>query len=358
MSKAGFFILLCYKLTQIIAMKKIILITILVMLLAGAYSAWHVFGPTVSAPENKYLYIRTGATYNEVKNSLKEQKIIPGTFFFDLIAKRVKYNKNIKPGRYEIKGHSSLVNLVRMLKAGRQSAVRLVINKLRTKEDFAGKIAQQFETDSAEVMSFINNNDSLLKYNLDTNTVMTTIIPNSYLFWWNVPFKTMFMRFVEQKQRFWDGKRAAKAVALNLTPEQVYSMASIVEEETTKQDDKGLIASVYINRIRKGMRLEADPTVKYAMRNFGLKRILHGHLAYPSLYNTYQHTGLPPGPICTPSITTIDAVLDAPQTDYIYFVAKPDFNGYSNFAATYPEHLVFANAYRRALDSLIISRKK
>ena len=145
---------------------------------------------------------------------------------------------------------------------------------------------------------------------------------------------------------------------MNFTPEEVYTIASIVEEETNKQSDKGLIASVYMNRIKKGMKLEADPTVKYAMRNFGLKRILHGHLDYPSLYNTYQHTGLPPGPICTPSITTIDAVLDAPQTNYIFFVAKPEFNGYSNFAATYQEHLVFANAYRRALDSLILSRNK
>lgn len=339
-------------------MKKTVLIVILVVLVAGLYSTWKVFGPTVSAPENKYFYIRTGSGYDDVKKSLVDQKIISGTFFFDLVAKQVKYNTNIKAGRYEIKNNSSIVNLLRMLKAGRQSAVRFVINKLRTKEDFAGKVGQQFETDSTEVMNFITNNDSLVKYHLDTNTVMTAIIPNSYLFWWNVTFKNMFSRFADQKVKFWEGKRAQKAAALNLTPEQVYTIASIVEEETVKQEDKGLIASVYMNRIKTGMKLEADPTVKYAMRNFGLKRILHGHLEYPSLYNTYQHTGLPPGPICTPSINTIDAVLDAPQTNYIYFVAKPSFNGYSNFAATYQEHLVFANAYRRALDSLIISRNK
>jgi UPF0755 protein len=129
-----------------------------------------------------------------------------------------------------------------------------------------------------------------------------------------------------------------------------------VEEETNKLKDKGLIASVYINRINKGMRLEADPTVKYAMRDFGLKRIMYGHLNYASPYNTYQNQGLPPGPICTPSAETIDAVLDAPQTDYIFFVAKPDFNGYSNFAATYEEHLKYAKEYQLALDELI--RKK
>ena len=339
-------------------MKRILLILFLVLLIAGTYCAWVVFGPTVSAPENKYFYIKTGSVYADVKNELKNRGIISGTFFFDKIAKQVKYDKNIKAGKYEIKNGMSLINLVRMLKGGRQSPVRFVINKIRTKEDLAGKIGEQFEVDSAEVINFITNNDSLEKYHVDSNTMMTIIIPNSYLFWWNSSLKNIITRFADQKEKFWDGKRSQKAAVLNLTPDQVYTIASIVEEETVKEEDKGPIASVYMNRIKKGMKLEADPTVKYAMRNFGLKRILHGHLQYPSLYNTYQHLGLPPGPIATPSINTIDAVLDAPKTDYIFFVAKPDFNGYSNFASTYQEHLVFAKAYQHALDSLIISRNK
>ena len=355
---AGFFILLCLSVIENPVMKKILLILFFVVLLCVIYAAWVIFGPLVSAPENKYFYINTGADYNQVKASLKEQEIISGTFFFDIIAKRARYDKQIKAGKYEIKNGMSLVSLVRMLKAGRQSPVRLVINKIRTKEDFAGKIGQQFEADSLEVLQYITNNDSLKKYGVDSNTMMTLIIPNSYLMWWNAPVKNILSRFADQRDKFWDGKRATKAAAMNLTPVQVYTMASIVEEETNKQEDKGLIASVYMNRIKKGMKLEADPTVKYAMRNFSLKRILHGHLQYPSPYNTYQYTGLPPGPIATPSINTIDAVLDAPQTDYIFFVAKPDFRGYSNFASTYQQHLVFARAYQRALDSLILSRNK
>ena len=339
-------------------MKRILLILFLVLLITGTYCAWVVFGPTISAPENKYFYIKTGSVYADVKNELKNRGIISGTFFFDKIAKQVKYDKNIKAGKYEIKNGMSLINLVRMLKGGRQSPVRFVINKIRTKEDLAGKIGEQFEVDSAEVINFITNNDSLVKYHVDSNTMMTIIIPNSYLFWWNSSLKNIITRFADQKEKFWNGKRSQKAAALNLTPDQVYTIASIVEEETVKEEDKGPIASVYMNRIKKGMKLEADPTVKYAMRDFGLKRILHGHLQYPSLYNTYQHLGLPPGPIATPSINTIDAVLDAPKTDYIFFVAKPDFNGYSNFASTYQEHLVFAKAYQHALDSLIISRNK
>lgn len=337
-------------------MKKTVLVLLGVLLLAGLYTGWNLFGPTVAAPEKKYLYIRTGSSFADVKSSLLNQKIIKGGFFFDKLSRQLKYHQQVKPGRYEIKDGSNLVALVRMLKAGRQSPVRLVINKLRTKEDLAAKIGLNFEADSTEAIRFLTSNDSLAPYQLDTNTVMTIIIPNSYLFWWNGSFKKVFSRLKDQHDQFWEGKRTEKARAMNLSPEQVYTMASIVEEETNKEEDKGKIASVYINRIQRGMKLEADPTVKYAMRNFGLKRILYGHLQYPSPYNTYQHTGLPPGPICTPSINTIDAVLDAPETAYIFFVAKPDFNGYSNFAATYTEHLQFAKAYQQALDSLIIQK--
>ena len=339
-------------------MKRAIGIIIVIILLILIYAGWNIFGPTVSAPEGKYFYIKTGASYADVKRSLLEQKIIRSTFFFDKIAGRVHYDTNVRPGRYEISNGSNQLSLVRMLKGGRQSPVKLVINKLRTKEDLAGKIGNSFEADSAEVMGFIMNNDSLTAYKLDTNTVMTVIIPNTYLITWNGTFKKIFKRLKEEHDNFWDTERIKKASALGLDPAKVYTLASIVEEETNKSEDKGPIASVYMNRMNKGMKLEADPTVKYAMRNFGLKRILHGHLAYQSPYNTYQQTGLPPGPICTPSSTTIDAVLNAPKTSYIFFVAKPDFRGYSNFASTYEEHLVFAKAYQRALDSLIISKKK
>ena len=339
-------------------MKKIVLTVLGVLVLLGIYAGWNIIGPTVNAPESKYFYIKTGSTYADVKKDLLEQNIIKNGFFFERISRQTGFHQKVKAGRYEIKEGSSLLSLVRMLKAGNQSAVRFVVNKLRTKEDLASRIGMYFEADSTEAIRFLTNNDSLATFGLDTNTVMTAVIPNSYLFWWNGSFKRVFTRLKDQHDKFWDGKRDEKARAMGFTPAQIYTIASIVEEETNKQEDKGKIASVYINRVHKGMKLEADPTVKYAMRNFGLKRILHGHLAYASPYNTYQQTGLPPGPICTPSINTIDAVLDAPETDYIFFVAKPDFNGYSNFAATYPEHLVYARAYQKALDSLIIRRQQ
>ncbi len=338
-------------------MKKIIGGLFILLFIIGGYCAWQVFGPTVSAPAEKFFYIKTGSSYNNVKTSLQTQNIISGNFFFDKIAGKLKYSNNIKPGKYEIKDNSSLLSLIRMLNSGNQSPVKLVINKLRTKEDLASKIGNNFECDSTEVIHFLMSNDSLQDYKLDTNSVMTAVIPNTYLLKWNTTFKKLFGRLKSEQEKFWTEERLKKAAAKNLTTQQVYTMASIVEEETNKPEDKPLIASVYRNRIASGQKLEADPTVKYAMRNFGLKRILHGHLQYQSPYNTYQNKGLPPGPICTPSTKTIDAVLDSPETNYIFFVAKPDFKGYSNFASTYAEHLIFAKAYQKALDSLIISKQ-
>jgi UPF0755 protein len=337
-------------------MKKTVGFIVLVLALVAGYFTWDVFIAGIRVPEKKYLLIATGSDFNTVKQQLKDQQIIKPGFIFNQLANRLNYPEHIKPGRYLIKNGTSMWTLIRTLKAGQQTAVRLVINKIRTKEDLASKIGLQFEADSTEAIRFLLSNDSLRPYGLDTNTVMTVIIPNSYLFWWNGSFRKIFERLKSQHDLFWEGSRTAKAKKLGLRTEEVYTIASIVEEETNKAEDKGKIASVYLNRIKKGMKLEADPTVKYAMRNFGLKRIMNSHLSYPSPYNTYYRSGIPPGPICTASISSIDAVLDAPETDYLFFVAKPDFNGYSNFASNYADHLKYARAYQLALDSLIIRK--
>jgi UPF0755 protein len=338
-------------------MKKTIGILFLVALAIGGYVAWNIFGPHVSAPADKYFYIKTGETYDEVIASLKDQKIVKGGFFFNKLVAQAKYKNNVKAGRYEIKNNSSVYALIKMLKAGKQSPVRLVINKLRLKEDLAGKIGKTFEVDSLEAINFLNNKDSIAAYKLDENTLMSAIIPNTYEFNWNTSFKKIFSRLKNEQEKFWNADRLQKAKAKSLSPLQAYIIASIVEEETNKADDKPLVASVYTNRFIKGEKLQADPTVKFAKKDFLMTRILFSDLKFESPYNTYVHTGLPPGPICTPSTNSIDAVLNAPKTDYMFFVAKPDFKGYSNFAVTYAEHQVFAKAYQRALDSLIRSRK-
>ena len=333
--------------------KKLIYGILLIVLLVGGYTTWQIFGPTVSAPESKYFYIKTGTAYSDVRQSLIDEKIIGNTTFFDLVSKKLKYPRLVKAGRYQVKNGSSIFSLLRMLRSGAQAPVNLVINKLRLKEDLAQKIAANFECDSASVMEVLTDAETLRKFNVNNNTLMTIVIPNTYSMLWNSPAKKIIDKLYSEQEKFWNAERLAKAKAMNFTPAQVYSMASIVEEETNKEEDKGKIASVYMNRMNTGMKLQADPTVKFAMKDFGLKRILFKHLTYDSPFNTYVNAGLPPGPICTPSVKTIDAVLNAPQTNYIYFVAKPDFNGYSNFASTYAEHMVFAKAYQQALDSLI-----
>ncbi len=338
-------------------MKKKIIYTFVLILLAGAgFFGWKFFGPTVSAPEGKYFYIKTGSTYNDVKQALLDKKIISSEYFFNLLAKKLNYNKAVKAGRYEIKKGMSIFKLVRMLRSGNQAPVNFVITKLRTKEDLAAKIAASFECDSLSVINLLNNSDSMSVYNLDSNTVMTAVIPNTYSILWNTSPWKIFKKLYSDRQKFWNDERKKKAAVLNMTLEQVYTMASIVEEESTNEEDKGKIASVYINRIETGQRLEADPTIKFALKNFGLKRIRNSHkdAAAASPYNTYFKAGLPPGPICTPSPKTIDAVLNAPVTNYLFFVARPDWSGLSNFTQSYEEHKINAKKYQRFLDSVNI----
>ncbi len=338
--------------------RKIILFVFLIIAAGAVYFGWMFFGPTIKSPDGNFFYIHTGSNYQRVKDDLVKEKAINTDFWIDKVSKYSRYDKNVKPGKYKITDGMSAVNLIRMLKAGRQVPVNLVITKLRTREDLAKKIANNFEPDSLDIINFLNNNDSLLQFDVDTNTMMTMVVPNTYTYTWNTNTKKVLQKLYTEEQKFWNAERIKKANAMHLTPKEIYALASIVEEETNKQEDKGKIASVYVNRMRKGMRLAADPTIKFAMKNFALKRIYHKYLSFPSPYNTYVNAGLPPGPICTPSIKTIDAVLDMPETDYIFFVARSDFSGFSNFATTYQQHLIYARAYQQALDSLINEKQQ
>jgi len=334
--------------------KRIIPIILLTLFAIAAFIAWRIFGSNTNFSENKkYFYIKTGSNFEEVIGELEQQKICKNPGTFKLIAKQIKYNQNVKAGRYLIEKGSSIYDIAKILKSGRQTAVNLVINKLRTKEDLAQKIAANFECDSVAVIDLLNNNDSLLKFGLDTNTAMTAVIPNTYSIYWNTPANRIFKKLYNEEERFWTEERKKKAAALNLSPIQVYTLASIVEEESNNSEDKGKIASVYLNRMATGMRLSADPTVIFALKDFSIKRVYRKYTEFPSPYNTYLNAGLPPGPICTPSIKTIEAVLNAPTTNYLYFVAQPNLTGYSNFAATYKEHMVFAKQYQQWLNEYL-----
>lgn len=337
--------------------KRIALIIVLALLLTGGYFFWKITGPGTAFEGKRYfLYIHTGSNYSDMMQTLEKDHVLRNPRFFSLIAQKLSLPEKIKSGKYEIRNGESLLNIVRTLKNGKQSPVNLVITKLRTKEDFARVAGRQLECDSLAIISYITNNDSLKTFDLDSNAVMTAIIPNTYTFYWNTSAPKLFRRLMNESEKFWTDDRRNKARNIGLTPQQVYILASIIEEETNKYDEMPLMASVYINRINKGMFLGADPTVKYALRNFAAKRVNLKMISESaeSPYNTYRNKGLPPGPICTPSVKTIDAVLNAATTDYLYFCAKADFSGYHAFATTNAEHLKNAREYQKALNRLQI----
>jgi UPF0755 protein len=331
--------------------KRIALITLAVLLLIAGIAAWNLLGPATAFNRDKYfLFIRTGMNFNQLNELMRKDTVLKNPRVFVWLSKRMDYPANIKAGRYEIKSGENLISILRKLKNGHQAPVNLVITKLRTKEDLSSLVGRKLECDSGGFMDFLENNDSLAEYHLDSNSVMTAIFPNTYNYFWNTGPRKVFLKLFSEYKDFWTPERRGMAEGESLNPQSVYIIASIVEEETTKKEDKGRMASVYINRLQKKMKLAADPTIKYALRSFELKRVYDKYLQVESPYNTYKYSGLPPGPICTPSMETIEAVLNAPKTNYLYFVAKPDFSGYSNFAENFKDHMANARAYQKSLD--------
>lgn len=318
-----------------------------------AVGAWFVFGSATSfSGKNKFLYLHEDQNNKDsVLAILKRDDIISNIRTFSFLADRMDMWSKLKPGKFEIKNGESALTIVRKLRNNNQSPVKLVINKLRFREDLAKLIGKQFAMDSATAASFLNSNDSLRKFGVDTSSFMSLVIPNTYTYTWTASMDRIISKLKDEQEKFWNkNDRTAKAAAQGLSPEQVYILASIIEEETNKHDEKGNIASVFLNRLNAGMPLGADPTIKYALRNFALTRLYYKHLEVVSPYNTYRNKGFPPGPICTPSPITIDKVLEAPKTDYFYYVAKTDGSGYHHFSTTFEEHQKYASQYHQTQD--------
>jgi UPF0755 protein len=329
-------------------------IALIVMVIVGRF----LLSNTTFAEKSKFLYIATGhANKDDVMETVRNGKFVRNPGSLEFLASQMDVWKTSKPGKYEIKKGMSLLQIARMLRNGRQKPVNLVITKLRTKENLAALIDKKFEADSATFEAFLENNDSLKAFGLDTNTVMTAVFPNTYTYLWTTTPSGIFKKLFAEYKKVWTDERVRKAESQGLNPTTAYILASIIEEETTYDPEKGLMASVYINRLAKNINLGADPTVKFALRNFALKRIYEKHLAIESPYNTYRNKGLPPGPICTPSLETLDDVLNAPKTDYLFFVAKKDFTQGHVFTSNYREHLKYAREYREALDQEEKKRK-
>jgi UPF0755 protein len=331
--------------------KKLVTAILIIIVLVAAFIGWRFFTSATDFTENsKFLYIPTDkANYASLLQTVTDSHLVKNPGSFDMLARQMDLDVKVKPGRYEIDKDMSLVSIVRMLRNGRQSPISFTIAKVRTREGLAEMVGRKFECDSASFMKFLNTPDSIRRFGLDTNTALTMIFPNKYSFYWNNSPGDILEKFHKESERVWTGERRTQAKRRGLTPVEAYILASIVEEETNDLEDKGKITSVYLNRMRKGERLGADPTVRWALRDFGLKQILFGHLEVKSPYNTYRNKGLPPGPICTPSLETLDAVLQSPETNYMYFVAKSDFSGKTEFSETFDEHIAKANAFRKAL---------
>ena len=325
---------------------------VLVVIIIGLLLYIFLVPATEFSDKEKVFTLSQPISKEKLLEELKQKSILqfPQIFaaFYDIYGDW----ESMQPGKYTVKKGTTLFQFARMLKNSRKGVTKLVITKLRLKEDFARLISRQFIPDSVSVMDFITNNDSLSAFGVDSSSFFTAVIPDTYECYRNSSLSTILTKLREGSERFWlQNDRLQLAEKWGLTPQEVYILASIVEEETNYASDQSLIASVYINRLRKKMPLQACPTIKYALKDFSLTRIYEKYLTIPSPYNTYQRSGLPPGPICTPQPATIDRVLHAPATDYLFFVAKSDFSGYHHFSNSYAEHQRYAVAYQRALDT-------
>ena len=305
----------------------------------------------------KYIHIPTDSDFSKVVNILVEHGLLININSFEWLAKQKKYYSNIKPGRYKIDRALNNNELVNLLRSGEQTPVKVTFNNLRTKEQLAAKVGEQIEADSLEIIEYITDVLFQKKFDLNDDNVSCIFLPNTYEFYWNTSAEEFVSRMLKEYSNFWNSSRKAKADARNLTYYEVSILASIVEkEQSIRLDERPIIAGLYLNRIKKGMKLQSDPTVVFAIGDFSIRRVLKKDLKVNSPYNTYMYSGLPPGPICLPSINAIDAVLNANKNDYIFMCAKEDFSGYHNFAKNSRQHNKNAKKYRRALNDRKIMR--
>ena len=299
--------------------------------------------------QTKILVIEEDETFKSLQNKLYDSRYVNDLVSFSFLAKMMDFDKAIKPGRYTIKANSNNLQVIRMLRLGAQTPVRITFNNVRLKEGLAEKITPNLlMTDvqfNAALDSFVERHDIFTPEN-----VIAMFIPNTYEVYFNISGADLMKRMESEFNSFWNDERIEKAKELGLKPTEIVTLASIVQAESVKKEESKIIAGLYINRLKKDIALQADPTLVFASGDFGLKRVLNIHKEIDSPYNTYLNTGLPPGPINMPPIYTIDAVLNYEQHNYIFMVAKEDFSGYHNFAETYREHINNANRYQRQLS--------
>ncbi|MHB9056182.1 MAG: endolytic transglycosylase MltG [Paludibacteraceae bacterium] len=332
---------------------KIIIPIVLAVTCVFIYAAYLFLMPNMTSKTGKdtYLYLRENSSFNDVIEQLQQKANVKSISSLKAAVAYLKF-VNIKPGRYKIEKRMNNLSLVRNLKNGRQNPVNLTFNNIRTKEELAGRLSKELMPDSTQILSLLNDSAFLAGYKLNPYTSISVFLPNTYQIYWTTNAQKLFERMYREYEKFWSDERKQKAAVIPLTQTEVITLASIVESETNNIKEQPIVAGLYINRLKKNMALQADPTVIFAVGDFTIKRVTGKYTGIDSPYNTYKNRGLPPGPIRIPSLAALDAVLNYDKNDYIYMSAKETLNGEHNFASTWAEHTVNAAKYQHALNEL------
>jgi UPF0755 protein len=299
--------------------------------------------------DSEYVYIPTGSKLDDVVKLFEGKEWLKNANTLQWVMEKKNYGHHVHAGRFLIKNGMSNNDIVNILRSGVQEPIRLTFNNTRTIEDFCGKIAKQIEADSLQLLQYLQDENKLKAFGFKKHTVIGMFIPNTYQVYWNMSADQFAKRMYKEYSKYWNADRLKKAEEIGLSPIEVSTLASIVDEETIKKDEKPRVAGVYVNRLKRKIKLDADPTLKFALGDFTIKRVLNKHKRIDSPYNTYKYRGLPPGPIRQASISGLEAVLNYEKHRYIYFCANPDFSGYHVFAKTLRQHNRNARKYQRAL---------
>ena len=332
--------------------KKILVGCLLAAILLGiagiAHIYYYFFAQPFQITDTTYIYIDRDDDVDSVYHKIIEVGNPKQMHGFKSLVRYQGYN--VKTGRYAIKPTDNMRYLHRRLSMGYQTPIKLTVGSVRTLDRIARNTARQLMVDSCEIATLLNDTAYIRKIGYTKETLPALFIPNTYEVYWNMSVEDFMQRMLKEHKAFWNEKRLKQAEAIGLTPIEVSTLASIVEEETANQAEKPMVAGLYINRLKKGMLLQADPTVKFSLQEFGLKRILFKHLEVDSPYNTYKYAGLPPGPIRVPSYQGLESVLNYTKHNYLYMCAKEDFSGTHNFAVTSAQHAANARKYQQALN--------
>lgn len=334
--------------------KRIVLIIFIVLLTlsltGGGIGAYYLFLPNFSSPKTTYIYIYPDKDFDNLCLQLQDSAGCENINTFRQVAQLMKYPEIMRTGRFAIEPGMNNLDLIRSLKRGNQAPVRITFNNIRVKEELAMRLSEQLMINYDELITQMNDASYCESLGFTPQTIKIMFIPNTYEVYWNISADNLMKRMKREYDAFWTEARKNKADRIGISTIEVATLASIVEEESAMADEYPVIAGLYINRLHKGIPLQADPTVKYAIGDFSIQRVLNEHLRVESPYNTYLNSGLPPGPIRVPSIAGMDAVLNYKKHNYLYMCAKEDFSGRHNFAVTLAEHNRNANRYRAALN--------